>query len=251
MKSKLIVLTVFGAFLLMSTTGYAKKKKSDDGPDDTSDKKSLDLDISIGGSANGDDASEADDDADEPVSKIGIAVAPKLGLTVHTIFNELKPMILMEIEAGVLLLDRHLEIDLALAWARPKSTLTEDDPRLADGSYDWEIKQDFLSLGIVGRYRLLDKSYWFGPYAALGPRILMLHTKAEGESDSGNKLGTNEQFETRFGGCVAIGGELYVGPGAALVEVGLTFGDLDGHITGDTSSAALDVYLGYRFMFDL
>ena len=246
MKTKMTVLILFGALLLWSTAGYAKDKKSKE--------KKIDLKISTE-QLGADDDDDADTDADEndesEASILGIAAAPKIGATFHTIFNELKPMILMELEGGVLLLDRHLEIDLALSWARPKSTLSKDDPRLADGSYEWEIKQDFLSLGLIGRYRFLDSSYWFGPYAALGPRILMLRTKARGESDSGNSLGTNEQSETRFGFSVAVGGELYIGPGAALIEAGFTFGNLDGYITGDTSSAALEVLMGYRFMFDL
>ena len=250
MKSKMTLLIMFGALLLWSTTVYAKDKKSDK----KSNEKKIDLKIStddLGSRADDEADTNTDDDAEAEESVLGIAAAPKIGMTFHTIFNELKPMLLLELEAGVLLLDRHLEIDLALSWARPKSTLSKDDPRLADGSYDWEIKQDFLSLGIVGRYRLLDKSYWFGPYAALGPRILMLHTKAEGESDSGNSFGTNEQFETRFGVSVAIGGELYIGPGAVLIEAGFTFGNLDGYITGNTSSAALEILTGYRFMFDI
>ena len=196
------------------------------------------------------DDDSVSNDAGGEVSRVGIDAAIKAGATFHTIFNELSPMLLLELEAGVFLLERHLEIDVALAWAQPKATLSEDDPRLVDGGYEWEIKQDFLSLGLMVRYRIFDASSLFNLYGAAGPRMLMLRTIATGKS-GGEQFGENKQFETRFGGYGAIGGEFNLGPGAILLEVGMTFGDLDGYITGDTSSAALDTYLGYRFMFDL
>lgn len=268
MKSRMFVQMFIGATLLWTTQAMATDDATDTG----------DAPSSSAEPAGGlEDAGPADDAADvtahpddmargpktppeytmpreEPAqntSKLGIAAAVKAGATFHTLFNELSPMLLLEVEAGVLLMERHLELDVALAWARPRSTVSENDPRLVDGSYDWEIKQDFLSLGLMIRYRIFDGASRFNGYGALGPRLLMLHTRAEGESSGGADFGTNEQFETRFGGYGALGGEFNIGPGAILLEVGMTFGDLNGYITGDTSSAALDTCLGYRFMFDL
>ncbi len=268
MKSKMIVQMFFWATLLWTVQAMANEDTSDTGGATA---------VSTDPASGLEDAGPAEDAADvtanlddiatapvmppedtmpreEPVrntSKLGIAAAVKAGATFHTLFNELSPMLLLEVEAGVLLMERHLELDVALAWARPKSTASENDPRLVDGSYDWEIKQDFLSLGLMIRYRIFDGASRFNGYGELGPRLLMLHTRADGESSGGADFGTNEQFETRFGGYGALGGEFNIGPGAILLEVGMTFGDLNGYITGDTSSAALDTYLGYRFMFDL
>jgi len=272
MKSKMNVLMFFGVTLLWTAQVMAQDKAPDTGGADEASTEpaggledasatgdAADVTADLNDISTGDAADVTADLNDtmpeeEPAqatAKLGIAAAAKAGATFHTLFNELSPMFLVEVEAGVLLMERHLELDVALAWARPKSTVSKNDPRLVDGSYDWEIKQDFLSLGLMIRYRIMDRSSRFNGYGALGPRLLMLHTNASGESSGGAAFGTNEQFETRFGGYGALGGEFNIGPGAILLEVGMTFGDLNGYITGDTSSAALDTYLGYRFMFDL
>ena len=191
-----------------------------------------------------------EDEADEPgeEKKIGIAAALKVGGTFHTIFNELKPFVVLEIEGGILLLDRHLEVDLTVGWARPPVTYAGDDPRLTGTDFDWEIKQDFLSFGIMGRYRFLPKEKRLNVYVALGPRLFLMRSVTTGLSD-GNDFGENRQYETRFGGAGALGMEINLGPGAILVEALMPFGNLDGFITGDQNSAALDLYAGYRFMF--
>ncbi|MBN2529589.1 MAG: outer membrane beta-barrel protein [Deltaproteobacteria bacterium] len=263
MQKRIIGLNILLALLLMAKAGWSQRTPMDnstiDGDESANEAMSISEDVTtvteegpvLAKVAMKEDAAPKDK---EPVhqsdSKIGIAAAAKVGVTFHTIFNALSPMLLLEVEGGVLLLDRHLEIDMALAWARPKATTSKDDARLPNDSYDWEIKQDFLSLGIVGRYRFLDRSSRFNVYGALGPGLLMLRTKATGDSGS-TAIGTNKQYETRFGGCGALGGEFNIGQGAIVLEAGMTFGVFNGYITGDTSAASLDIYLGYRFMFDL
>jgi hypothetical protein len=180
-------------------------------------------------------------------SKLGFAAAAKVGGTFHTIFNELKPFVVVEIEVGLLLLGRRLELDLSGGWAKPPASRSDSDDRLTGGDYSWDIDQDFLSFGLLARYRFLKTDSRFNVYGAMGPRLFLLRTAVTGKSGD-ESFGENRQYETRFGGGVAVGGELALGPGAILLEVGAFFGNLDGFITGDTSSSTLDVYAGYRFM---
>lgn len=180
--------------------------------------------------------------------KVEVAIAAKVGMTFHTIFNELSPFVILELEGGVLLLKRRLEIDLTLGWARPPVTYSGDDPRLTGQDFDWEIKQDFFTTGLMLRGRFLPTEKRFNIYAAAGPRLFFMRSVTNGSMD-GNDFGENRQYETRFGGAAAIGAEFNIGPGAILFEPLMTFGNLEGFITGDQNSAALDLYLGYRFMF--
>jgi hypothetical protein len=65
----------------------------------------------------------------------------------------------------------------------------------------------------------------------------------------GEGFGENRQYEARFGGNLGVGGELSLGPGALLVELGTGLSDLDGLITGDASASSLELFLGYRLLF--
>lgn len=179
---------------------------------------------------------------------VGFDAAVKVGGTFHTLFKELSPFVSLELEAGVTLLDERLEVDLNAGWARPPSSSAGDDARFAEEVYDWELKQDLLWFALLARYRFFDTDGLFNLYAGGGPKLYLLRTVAGG-SASGEEFGENRQYETRFGGVVVAGPELHVGPGAVGLEIAFGFGNLDGLITGDSSTTALDLLLGYRFLF--
>jgi hypothetical protein len=179
---------------------------------------------------------------------VGVDLALKVGGTFHTLFNSLSPFVLLELEGGVLLLDNHLQVDFSVGWAQPPASSASNDPRFEAGDYDWKLRQDFLTFAILARYRFLDRGKLFNFYAGLGPKLFLLRSVATG-SAGGEDFGETRQYETRFGGVVVLGPELHLGPGALGLEVAFGFGNLDGMLTGDTSTTALDLLLGYRLMF--
>ncbi len=201
--------------------------------------------LSIAGSV---DALAAADTEQTAEKSVGFDAALKVGGTFHTLFKELSPFVSLELEAGITFLNERLEVDLNVGWARPPGSSAGDDPRFADEVYDWELTQDFLSIAVLARYRFFDTRGLFNLYGGLGPKLYMLRTVAKG-SASGENFGENRQYETRFGGVIVVGPELHVGPGAVGLEVAFGFGNLDGLITGDSSTTALDLLLGYRFLF--
>lgn len=145
-------------------------------------------------------------------------------------------------------MNRRLEVDLVFGWAQPPASSAAGDSRLTGGDYTWKVYQDFFTLGLMARYRFFNPAGLFNFYVALGPRLYFLRTLANGAS-GGNAFGENRQYETRFGMVLAMGGEVRLGPGAILLEYGISFGDLDGLITGNTSSSTMDLLLGYRLLF--
>ncbi|MCC7542828.1 MAG: hypothetical protein IT379_41820, partial [Deltaproteobacteria bacterium] len=62
----------------------------------------------------------------------------------------------------------------------------------------------------------------------------------------GQPFGQNTEQSTQAGAVFQLGGELRAGPGAALLEVSFGISDLPHTITGQTSTGALAVELGYR-----
>jgi hypothetical protein len=198
--------------------------------------------------ANADAALEAETQPAPDKKAVGVDVALKVGGTFHTLFNGLSPFVILELEGGILLLDEHLQLDLAVGWAQPPASSAADDPRFEAGDYDWKLRQDFFTFAILARYRFLDRGKLFNFYAGLGPKLFLLRSVATG-SAGGEDFGETRQYETRFGGVVVLGPELHLGPGALGLELAFGFGNLDGLLTGDASTTALDVLLGYRLMF--
>jgi hypothetical protein len=181
-------------------------------------------------------------------SSLGGALALKVGGTFHTVFTGIDPAAAVELEGGLTLLGRRLELDLAVGWAQAPASSGGSDARLGGEDFHWKLYQDFLYVGLVVRYRFLDADSLLNVYAAGSPRVYLLRTMINGASGE-QTFGENRQYETRFGGALSVGGELNLGPGAIMLEFGVVLGDLDGLITGNTSSSSLDLFAGYRFLF--
>ena len=62
-------------------------------------------------------------------------------------------------------------------------------------------------------------------------------------------FGENREQSARVGGLFALGGERKLGPGALLLEAAFGSSDLPHLITGDVSTGAISIQLGYRFLF--
>lgn len=186
--------------------------------------------------------------ADEPAAPPVATVALKVGGAFPGLFSELDSSGQVLLEAGAFFLDGRADADLVFGYAQPTATAAGDDPRLGDGAFSWDLKHDLVTIGVVGRYRF---SPWAGPvqlYAILSPRLYLMKTTVNGES-GGAKLGENIQYDREFGFEVGGGAEWAVGPGAALAELNLNLGALEGQITGDVPSSSGGLLVGYRLNF--
>jgi hypothetical protein len=72
-----------------------------------------------------------------------------------------------------------------------------------------------------------------------------MRTKISG-SAGGQAFGANEETATHVGLFGALGAELHFGPGAALIELSMTWAHVDGYVLRDTSAGALGAAVGYR-----
>jgi len=93
-----------------------------------------------------------------------------------------------------------------------------------------------VGLGFVGRVAP-PRSVWNG-YGMLGVG-----------SAGGAELGENREQSARFGGMVTLGGERLLGPGVLALEAGFGTSDLPHLITGDVSTGAIAIQIGYRLFF--
>lgn len=179
----------------------------------------------------------------------GITVAAKLGGSFSQVFNALGAAFTPELEVGVTLpfADRMLEVFCAGQWAAPQlDGTTEPDPRLpGDGTMSYHVTQQELALTLGLRLRIPIDSELFRPHVALGGRAYFLKTEVSGDG-GGEPFGANAETTTRFGFFGALGGELFVGPGAILLEVQVGYATLDRFVMRNTNVGALNVLVGYR-----
>lgn len=187
--------------------------------------------------------------ATPPPPQFGVGL--KFGVLLPQISTELgaAPMGMLELSWAFPALERRLGIFLEASYSQPKVERTNvADPRVGGGMYNGTQTQRELTVGggLVARI-FPPKSVWNG-YALLGARGYFLKTLSEG-SAGGNAFGENTEQSSKFGGYFAAGGERLLGPGVVLLEVGFGTSDLDHLITGDVSTSAIAIQLGYRFLF--
>ena len=177
----------------------------------------------------------------------GVTLGIKVGGGFSQPFGDLGSSFLTELEAGYALpyAKRALAVFLAGAYTQPGAggKNIKDDRLPGPASYELTQQQLQLTLGLT--YRLQLSSKLIRPYASLGPRLFLMRTQTSG-SAGGKVFGDNEETATRVGVFGALGAELYLGPGAALIELSLTWARIDGYVLRDTSAGALGIGIGYR-----
>ena len=192
-------------------------------------------------------SAQADDVVYERSDRTGITLGLKLGAGFSQPFGDLGTGFLTELEAGYTLpfARRALAVFLSGAYTAPGAEAKNlRDARLpGPASYELTQQQLMLTLGLT--YRLHLPSKLVRPYASLGPRLFMMRTTVNGEAD-GEPFGENEETATAFGLFGALGAELFLGPGAALIELSMTWAKIDGYVLRDTSAGSLALAVGYR-----
>jgi hypothetical protein len=176
----------------------------------------------------------------------GVSFGAKAGGIVP--LGGLSPWAQFGVEAGVVFpwLRRGISLGLHVDYAQPTSDGTQaGDPRVAGGSYTWNLTQQYLTFMPVVMYRHTG----FGrvvPFAGVGPRIYLMRSTVSGAVGSVGIPETTEQ-STALGVGVPFGVELKVGPGGVLGEVLAQWGPFEHAATGPTHTGALSLSVGYRF----
>jgi hypothetical protein len=76
-------------------------------------------------------------------------------------------------------------------------------------------------------------------------RLVRTNPRVEANA-GGESFGRNDETATQLGFFGALGGELFVGPGAALLELQLGHAGVDGFVLRDTNTSTFNAALGYR-----
>lgn len=177
---------------------------------------------------------------------LGLVAGGKLGVGFSSLFSDLGTSFVGELELGYLLpfLDRSIQAFASGQYAAPTAEGTISDDRLAgDASYSLTQRYAIVTLG--GLYRLALPTPLIRPYGGLGLRVYMMRTEIDGEVD-GEAFRENQETATAAGFYGAVGGELYAGPGAVLLELQFGYGGADGFVLRDTNVASFNVVAGYR-----
>jgi hypothetical protein len=176
------------------------------------------------------------------------ALGLKVGVLLPQIATQLGTAVAggLELSWGFPVLDRRIGLYLEANYTQPSVSRTSlADPRVGGGTYDGDQTQRELTLGggLYGRIAP-PGSTWNG-YLLAGARAYLLETVSNG-SAAGAPFGENTEKSTQLGGFAALGGERRLGPGALLLEVGFGSSPLPHTITGDVSTSAIVIQLGYR-----
>ena len=182
-----------------------------------------------------------------PKSQGGLLAGAKVGGLLS--FGGLDPNARVGLELGYVFpwMNRSVALLLDADYAAPKSSGSQSgDPRVEGGTYDWHLTEQMLALMPVVMFRY-TKLGAVVPYIGVGPRIYLLKSTVRGAVGSVEIPETTEQ-STKVGFGVPLGAEIKVGPGGLIGELLLDYGTLDHTATGSSSTGALSLAIGYRFL---
>ncbi|MBI5478386.1 MAG: hypothetical protein HY906_05985 [Deltaproteobacteria bacterium] len=187
--------------------------------------------------------------AARPAAPGAFGIGAKLGVVLPQVATELQTTVGAELELSyaVPVLGRRLAPFFGIGYAQPKIARSSlEDPRLP-GSYDGTQTQRELTLafGLLGRLMPLE-SRW-NAYAGAGVRIYLLETVTVGSTGAA-AFGENREQSTRVGGIFLVGGEFRLWRGSVLLELQYGHSRLPHWVTGEVTTGALTIALGYRLM---
>jgi hypothetical protein len=189
-----------------------------------------------------------DDDA-TPARVHRVLLGARLGGVFPQPFNKLDSSFVIGLEGGYVLPALHdrLAVTLTTEYTQPPADGGGMQAGVGDaGTYSWSITQREWTFGLAAVFRLDFFGKRVVPFAAIGPRLYLLQTKANG-SAGGMPFGEHTEQSTTVGGLGALGTDIRLGPGWLLVELQLAASALSHTTTGDTNSGALELRVGYRF----
>lgn len=173
----------------------------------------------------------------------------RAGIGVPSLFNELGVSYDLSLEVGVILpiLDGRLAISADLGYSAPGATGSGTDARVgtSGGTWTYDVTNERLVVSLGPVFRILPPGSMFVPYIGVLGRVYFVRTTANG-TGAGQPFGENVETSNAFGVVGALGGELRLGPGAALLELQLGWAGMDQKITGSTTAGVFAAQLGYR-----
>jgi len=179
-------------------------------------------------------------------------VAPFVGLQVGAAFSltPLDAAFLPRLELGIELpwAQRRFRAVLLAAWTRPTASDEADDARVPEGTWTWDLKQDEGLLALGATVRIPEISDRFVPEVTLAPQLCLLRTRVDGEA-GGAAFGESTEQYTRVGFHSSVGAATALGRGEASLLLAFSISELNGVVTGDSSTVALAPMLGYRVVF--
>ena len=184
----------------------------------------------------------------------GLVAGAKVGAGFGQPFGPFGAALVPELEVGYALpaLDGDLVPFIAASYAAPRTESeaeADEHERLpGDGVMRYDIVHQQLVLTLGARYFLPVGPEAISPYAAGGARLYLMRTQVSAEA-GGEDFGYNEETDTRLGLHLALGTEMALGPGAALLELGMGYARIDGYVLRDTNAGAMTVAVGYRLFF--
>ncbi len=187
----------------------------------------------------------------EAIDKV-IVVGAHLGLIHPGVSSELGAHVVTTLEGGYVLpwLEGRLQVFGSVSYAQPERSETLEDPRLEDagGTYQFTTIQRELTFDVGMLARLFPLGEPYNAYASFAPRLFLLQTETYGKAGD-EKFGTNYEQSTKIGFCFAMGGEMILGPGRILLQLGFSYSQLQHATTGDVPTGALIATAGYRIFF--
>ncbi len=185
--------------------------------------------------------------AASPVSEPTVLLSIRGGVFIPQVFNRLDTSFTVGLGVGYVLpfLDHRVAIVVDAFYTRPERSQTLMDPRLASGSYTYNMTQNDISMfvGFLVHFTDLARDLII-PYAGLGARIHFLWSDLDGTS-GGNPLGFHRETSTQGGGAIRVGCGIRVGPGMIALDVELGLAPLDHIVTGSANIGNLGVSAGY------
>ncbi|HEX2678025.1 MAG TPA: hypothetical protein VHM19_15330 [Polyangiales bacterium] len=189
----------------------------------------------------------------EQRANTGLVIGAKLGGGLG--LGELGASFVTELELGYMLplpepVGRSFELFVTGQYMQPSTTgkTTAPDARLpGDGTLHYDISEQILPITFGALYRLPLPTRLFMPYAGAGARLFLLRTKVTG-SGGGEAFGKNEETGSKAGAYFALGADIFLGPGALLGELQLSYAPLDGYVLRNTNASSLSLAVGYRLM---
>lgn len=174
----------------------------------------------------------------------GLSVGPAFSL------NPLKPAVSPRLELGLELppLDRSFRIFVSGQYLRPAAIGSADDARVPGGNFEYDLRQDELSIAFGPAFRTGMIESKVKPEISIGPNIYMYRSTVNGEAGGAAFPESREQY-TRVGIFAAGGIGWELGPGELTVLLSCASSGLNGVVTGEANSLALSPLVGYRFVF--
>lgn len=178
-----------------------------------------------------------------------LTVGLKAGGIFPQVLNRLSSTYTVALEVGWLLpiLNRQLALVVEGAYSAPATSVSVEDPRVASGTYQYELIEQTFGLYAGPKYYFLPLRGTFIPWVSVGIRAQFIESQLSGLSEQPFGAQQEQGTHVAFGGQAGLG--YHLGPGFLGLELQLISSPLDHLVTGKVDVGDLSVRAGYHFAF--